>query len=84
MEGQKAAPVIYDMAPALPPDSSHFVLFEIVNNIFTGWLFVHDKIVNDKFLVDTNIHLFTSLLIISTFRRKKEREPFKIQRQLSN
>ena len=40
---------------------------EIVNNIFTGLLFVHDKIVNDKFLVDTNIHLFTSPLIISTF-----------------
>lgn len=61
MEEQKAAPVIYDMAPApSPPDSSHFVLLEIVNNIFTGWLFVPDKIVNDKFLVDTNINLFTA------------------------
>ena len=49
------------MAPApSPPYSSHFVLLEIVNNIFTGWLFVPDKIVNDKFLVDTNINLFTA------------------------
>ena len=71
MEGQKAAPVIYDMAPALPPDSSHFVLFEIVNNIFTGWLFVTDKIVNDKFLVDTNINLFTAP---DTFNILSERE----------
>lgn len=56
-----------------PPDSSHFVLLEIVNNIFTDWLFVPDKIVNDKFLVDTNINLFTalSLLIISKFNLKE-------------
>ena len=47
--------------PPAPPDSSHFVLLEIVNNIFTDWLFVPDKIVNDKFLVDTNINLFTAL-----------------------